>query len=105
MKQAFIIETTSRLTPQEIHGCIDDGFGKELCKGVQEVKMGVKSTITLTRKDAERKFVYLKQEIGKKQLEREASIYSDKNLERTLEQLNDFNHDSGEGFENYLIID
>lgn len=65
--------------------------------------MGVKSTIELTRKEAEEKYVSLvKDDITRKILACAVSM-DERQLENELERLNDKLHD-GEGFENYLIL-
>ena len=64
--------------------------------------MGVKSTVPLTRSEAESKYVDLKIEAAKRQLRSEAALLDDKELEDVLEELND-KQAGGEGFENYVI--
>ena len=59
--------------------------------------MGVKSTITLTRKEAEAKYIELFSELHGQDYPR-----TNKVLEDILETMNDAVHD-GEGFENYRI--
>jgi hypothetical protein len=66
--------------------------------------MGVKSTITLTREEAEKKYAELKIELSeKRRLRSEACLLEDIELENILEEMNDMVND-GEGFENYSII-
>lgn len=64
--------------------------------------MGVKSTISLTRAEAEGKYVWLKQDEMERKLRSEAVLLRDKDLENVLEALND-EANGGEGFENYII--
>jgi hypothetical protein len=64
--------------------------------------MGVKSTITLSRDEAERKYFNLMLELAKRQLRASAVPLDNKTLEDVLEVLNDAAND-GEGFENYTI--
>lgn len=65
--------------------------------------MGVKSTVVLTRVEAEEKYVMLKlRENRERQLLAEAVAMENKQLEDVLEEMND-NQAGGEGFENYLI--
>jgi hypothetical protein len=68
--------------------------------------MGVKSTYTMTRKQAEECYVLFKMrdmEIRRK-LRAEAALLSDEALEYILMKMNDEAH-GGEGFENYTIVD
>jgi hypothetical protein len=64
--------------------------------------MGVKSTVYLTRKQAEDKFIdlYIQRKMGK--FRAKAAVLSDTELENKLERWNDEAND-GEGFENYII--
>lgn len=64
--------------------------------------MGVKSTVILTRADAEQRFVDLTLAAHRVARETQAKFYSNEVLEDLLERMNDAAHD-GEGFENYLI--
>lgn len=64
--------------------------------------MGVKSTVRLTRDEAEQKYVDLNEVKILRQLKSIAVAMDDEELENTLESLNDKAND-GEGFENYLI--
>lgn len=68
--------------------------------------MSVKSTRTLSRQDAEERYVELRIEPVVQQIRAairvEAASKSDQDLEDDLERLNDAAH-AGEGFENYLI--
>lgn len=66
--------------------------------------MGVKSTVYLTREEAERKFVelYMQRKKLQQKARAKAVMLSDTELEDKLEIWNDEAHD-GEGFENYLI--
>jgi hypothetical protein len=60
--------------------------------------MGVKSTIALTRLEAEGRYYELVTALMRK----EGLCFSDVILEAALEELNDAAH-NGEGFENYTI--
>ena len=66
--------------------------------------MGVKSTRTLTRDEAVKKYVDLKMEDDKlrRQFQAEAVLMGTVELENELERLNDAAR-GGEGFENYSI--
>lgn len=66
--------------------------------------MGVKSTVILTREEAEKKYVdlKLKDESLVRTLRAEAAQMGEVQLENELETLND-KQAGGEGFENYLI--
>lgn len=68
--------------------------------------MGVKSTVTLSRTQAEERCIdhYLQQQIPtlKEAIRQSVILLSNSDLEDTLEHLNDESHD-GEGFENYCI--
>jgi hypothetical protein len=64
--------------------------------------MGVKSTVTLTREEAERKYFELMLEHARRQIRASTVPLDNKTLEDVLEVLNDAAHD-GEGFENYII--
>jgi hypothetical protein len=64
--------------------------------------MGVKSTITLTREEADNKFADLREDYYRRLAKSEAALLTDTELEDKLMQLNDDAHD-GEGFENYRI--
>lgn len=66
--------------------------------------MGVKSTRTLTRDEAVKKYVDLKMEDDKlrRQFQAEAILMGTVELENELERLNDAAR-GGEGFENYSI--
>jgi len=59
--------------------------------------MGVKSTVTLTREEAEARFWAALEALATRDAD------NDRNLERMLELMNDELH-GGEGFENYRII-
>ena len=59
--------------------------------------MGVKSTVFLTREEAEEKYKDLYVQICSR-----PNPFNDKELEDLLEEMNDMIHD-GEGFENYII--
>jgi hypothetical protein len=63
--------------------------------------MSVKSTISLTRDEAEKKFNELYFRLNPHSLI--LSRYSDKELEDELEKMNDEVSYNGEGFENYKI--
>jgi len=67
--------------------------------------MGVKSTIRLTRADAEAKYVELRltDPAVHRQFRSQAVCMDSTELENELEKLNDRNH-GGEGFENYWIV-
>lgn len=64
--------------------------------------MGVKSTVTLTREEAEEKYVDLYTEMNRRRIRAQAVAMDDKELEDVLEEWND-KAKGGEGFENYLI--
>ena len=64
--------------------------------------MGVKSTRTLTRREAESRYVYLRSEEMERELRAEAVRLDNHELARELEHLNDKSR-GGEGFENYTI--
>jgi hypothetical protein len=64
--------------------------------------MGVKSTVTLTREEAERKYFELMLESAKRQTRPSAVPLDNKTLEVILEVLNDADK-GGECFENYII--
>lgn len=70
--------------------------------------MGVKSTIDLTRQEAEKRYVRIIVDLAAKKVRLSASqlaaTWSDKQLEDVLERMNDAAND-GEGFENYLIVE
>lgn len=65
--------------------------------------MGVKSTIQLTREQAEQKYLYLLLDAAQKRLRRDIAELDNSALEAKLEIMNDSAHD-GEGFENYTIV-
>jgi hypothetical protein len=64
--------------------------------------MSVKSTKRLTRSEAEELMVELRAKSLHRMFKAEAVLLSNRQLEDTLERLNDELHD-GEGFENYLV--
>lgn len=64
--------------------------------------MSVKTTIILTRKEAEDKYISLKQEMKQRSFRAEAVGMDNHYLEASLERMNDFLHE-GEGFENYSV--
>lgn len=64
--------------------------------------MGVKSTIELTRAEAEARYVELRINQLRRGLLDDAFKQNDRELEDSLERLNDEAHD-GEGFANYSI--
>lgn len=66
--------------------------------------MGVKSTVTLTRKQAEDKFVdlFMNSPVQQRRARAFAAMHSDTELEDALELMNDEAR-GGEGFENYSI--
>jgi hypothetical protein len=68
--------------------------------------MGVKSTVDLTRQQAEEKFVDLTLETSdvKRYIRAAAVMLDDTELERQLMIMND-KRAGGEGFDNYNIID
>lgn len=68
--------------------------------------MGVKSTVTLKRADAEEKYVkmMLERPEFKRKFRSEAAGMSERDLEWALERLNYEAHD-GEGFENYIVTE
>lgn len=65
--------------------------------------MGVKSTVELTREEAEKRLLDIRMKAGKKLMARHIAFYDDKELEDKLEIEND-RRAGGEGFENYSII-
>ncbi len=64
--------------------------------------MSVKSTVYLTRAEAEEKCVELRLPASRQRLMAQARDLSKAELEAILELLNDREH-GGEGFENYVI--
>ena len=66
--------------------------------------MGVKSTVELTRQQAEDKFVelFLRSPLQERRARLWAQQHNDKELEDALERMNDLDK-GGEGFENYTI--
>lgn len=64
--------------------------------------MGVKSTVRLSRRAAEERYVDLLIEKSRQRLRAQVFLLNNEQLEDTLERLNDQAH-GGEGFENYLI--
>lgn len=66
--------------------------------------MGVKSTVTLTRSQAEERYVALRQRQIEKGIEWYARALSNQALEEALEALNDELSYNGQGFDNYAII-
>lgn len=64
--------------------------------------MSVKSTVTLTRKEAEDRYMQLKEEEMQRKLKADVALFNNKSLEDYLEYLND-KLNNGEGFENYII--
>lgn len=66
--------------------------------------MGVKSTVHLTHTEAIEKYVDLTIGDARRILSAQAMAMSQKQLEDTLEELND-EKAGGEGFENYIISD
>lgn len=64
--------------------------------------MGVKSTMYLTRQQAEEKFLDLYIRLKGHKIRAKAAKLSDQELEDKLERWNDRAND-GEGFENYII--
>lgn len=64
--------------------------------------MGVKSTVTLTRAQAEERYIELLIQEARRRLRTKAAAMSDKQLEDVIEVLND-SEKGGEGFENYQI--
>jgi len=64
--------------------------------------MGVKSTVYLTRREAEERYVDLRFEEIRRYLRAETVLQSNEELEIALERLNDAAK-GGEGFENYTI--
>ncbi len=66
--------------------------------------MGVKSTVDLTREQAEEKYIELRLVRVKRQLKAEAVLFSNHELETIIEQMSD-SANEGEGFENYNIVD
>lgn len=66
--------------------------------------MGVKSTVSITRESAERRWVDMKLESKRPKFEAKAKELSDTELENALEEMNDARY-GGEGFDNYAIDD
>jgi hypothetical protein len=66
--------------------------------------MGVKSTITLTREEAEKKYVELMQREEARRFRAQAAYMDKSELEFELERLDDKLSYSGESFNNYLIV-
>ncbi len=64
--------------------------------------MGVKSTVSLTREEAEERAVLLLQSVQRKAVIATVAALSNSTLENLLETMNDEAND-GEGFENYQI--
>lgn len=64
--------------------------------------MGVKSTVTLTRDVAIERYVELVLPQYRRRLRAQATGMSNKQLEDTLEKMND-ERAGGEGFENYIV--
>lgn len=64
--------------------------------------MGVKSTIELTRAEADERYVELRIRQLRRGLMADAVKQTDRELEDSLERLND-EAEGGEGFENYSI--
>ncbi len=65
--------------------------------------MGVKSTIQLTREEAENRLVYFLLETNRHYAEITAKSLPDETLENALEELDDLAHD-GESYNNYSIV-
>lgn len=66
--------------------------------------MGVKSTILLTRPEAEARLVQFRLEREESRIREEAAMISDEALECWLERLSDLKG-GGEGFENYRVCE
>jgi hypothetical protein len=64
--------------------------------------MGVKSTINLSRRVAEEKYVEFKLRTERRKFLGQAVAMENKQLENVLETMND-DQAGGEGFENYII--
>lgn len=64
--------------------------------------MGVKSTVTLARDVAIERYVELALPNARRLLRAQAVALSNKQLEDTLEKMND-ERAGGEGFENYIV--
>ncbi len=64
--------------------------------------MGVKSTVILGRDEAIERYVQLTLPEAERHLRAQATLLSNKQLEDTLEVMND-ERAGGEGFENYLV--
>lgn len=71
------------------------------------MKMGVKSTMEVSRRDLEEMYVDKTMQIDEEQRKRlfrsQAVLMTDRDLEKAVERLNDELND-GEGFNNYLIV-
>lgn len=65
--------------------------------------MGVKSTVELTRAEAEAKYVDLVEQLRRRMTRAEAVMLDDRRLEDLLEAMNDALND-GEGFDNFAIV-
>ncbi len=66
--------------------------------------MGVKSTVELTREQAEERWIDLMLELARPEYKGRPIALDSTTLEDLLEVLNDAAH-NGEGFENYRIVD
>lgn len=64
--------------------------------------MGVKSTVTMSRDAAIERYVELALPQARRLLRAQATAMSNKQLEDSIEQLND-ERAGGEGFENYIV--
>jgi len=67
--------------------------------------MGVKSTVHLTREEAENRYIKIKTAKYKQKLQKRLKNFSNIALEDTLEIINDKMSIDNEGFENYIIKD
>ena len=65
--------------------------------------MGVKSTVRLTRQEAEDRYVQFKLDRKRPKYEAMAKEKSDEDLELLIERWNDEAYD-GQGFDNYSIV-
>lgn len=69
--------------------------------------MGVKSTVHLSREEAEQKYVELKQKHEARRFKAQAAFMDNRELESELESLSDklaYETYGGEGFDNFLIV-
>jgi hypothetical protein len=66
--------------------------------------MGVKSTVHLSREEAERRYIdHIIDTVLRPRLVSQVSFLSDTELEDVIERFNDEKYESGGGFDNYII--